>query len=85
MNERELFRQVALNFAMGAALGAVFVTSLLVLNVQNIADVILRSASPAITMVILVIGGSVYFAFGAAITGFQFVFMEENRSRDDRR
>jgi hypothetical protein len=85
MSERELFRHVALDFGMGAALGALFMASLLALNVQSISDIVLRSTSPITAMIILVIGASVYFAFGAAITGFHFVIMDENYPRGGRR
>ena len=70
---------------MGAALGALFIASLLVLNVQNISDVVLRSTSPIVATVILVVGSSVYFAFGAAITGFHFLIMDEDHSTDEPR
>ncbi len=81
MSERELFRQVALHFAMGAALGALFIASLLVLNVQNIMNVVWGSPSPAVATAILVTGASVYFAFGAAITGFHFMITGEHPPR----
>jgi hypothetical protein len=84
MSERQLFRQVALHFAMGAALGALFIASLLVLNVQNMSDIVLRSTSPLLATVILVTGGAVYFAFGAAITGFHFLIMDEDSTPDRR-
>ncbi len=84
MSERELFRQVALHFAMGAGLGALFIASLLVLNVQNIMNVVWGSPSPAVATAILVTGASVYFAFGAAITGFHFMIMGEHSARSIR-
>ncbi|MES2196392.1 MAG: hypothetical protein V4517_18380 [Pseudomonadota bacterium] len=80
MSERQLFRQVALHFAMGAMLGALFIASLLVLNVQNLADIVLRSTAPILATVILLTGGSVYFGFGAAITGFHFLIMDHDHS-----
>jgi hypothetical protein len=85
MSERELFRQVACHFAMGAALGALFIASLLVLNVQNILDVVRSSTSPIVVTVILVTGASVYFAFGAAITGFHFLIVDDDHSTGDLR
>ena len=84
MSERELLQRVAFHFAMGAAIGALFMTTLLVLNIQNLSYVVLRGASPVVATLILVIGGSVYFAFGAAITGFQFI-MDEDYPRSGRR
>jgi len=78
MSERELFRHVALHFGMGATLGALFMMSLLVLNVQSVSDVVLRSTSPITATIILVTGASMYFAFGAAITGFYFMIMDED-------
>ena len=81
MSERDLFHRVAVHFVMGAALGALFMAALLVLNVQAISDVVLRSTSPVVATIILVSGVCVYFAFGAAITGFHFLLAEE----DDRR
>ncbi|QWG20268.1 hypothetical protein KMZ68_10760 [Bradyrhizobium sediminis] len=63
MSERELFRRVALHFGMGATLGALFIMSLLVLNVQSISHVVLRSTSPITATIILVTGASMYFAF----------------------
>jgi hypothetical protein len=82
MSDRELFRNVALNFLMGATLGALFITLLLALNVQNIAQMVLHGTTPVAATVILLIGASVYFAFAAAITGFHFVIMDENNQSD---
>jgi hypothetical protein len=85
MSDRELFRNVALNFLMGATLGALLVALLLALNVQNIAQMVLHDTTPVAVTVILLIGASVYFALGAAITGFHFVIMDENNKSDSRR
>jgi uncharacterized membrane protein YccC len=78
MSERELFRHVALHFVMGATLGALFMAALLVLNIHSISDVVLHGTNPIVAIIILVTGASVYFAFGAAITGFHFVIMDED-------
>ena len=40
-----MFHRVAAHFMMGAALGALFMVGLLVLNVHAISDVVLRSTS----------------------------------------
>jgi len=76
MSERELFRHVALQFMMGAVLGALFMTALLVLNIQSLSDLVLHSTNPIAVSLILLCGASGYFAFGAAITGFHFVIMD---------
>ena len=75
MTNRQLFRSVMLDFASGAALGAVFAGLLLFLNVQHLLDVVQSSGSPKTLTVILVAGCSTYFGFGAIITGFQFAVM----------
>ena len=85
MNGRELFRLVALHFAIGAILGALFMTALLVLHIHRISDVVLYSTNSIVTTAILVIGAAWYFAFGAAITGFHFVVTAESQQRDGHR
>jgi hypothetical protein len=55
-------------------LGVLFMTLLLVLNIEDLSEIVARSASPIATTVILFAG--TYFAFGAAITGFHFVVVE---------
>jgi hypothetical protein len=84
MSERELFQRLAFHFGMGAAIGALFMTTLLVLNIQNLSHVVLRSPSPVVATLILVIGGSLYFAFNAAITGFNFILDEDYPDRGRR-
>jgi hypothetical protein len=66
---------------MGAVLGALFVALLLGLNVHPISHTLQHSASPIAVDIILVVGTSMYFAFGAAITGFHFKIMEEKARR----
>jgi uncharacterized membrane protein YccC len=81
MSERELFRRVALHFVMGATLGALLVVALLALNIHSISDVVLGGTNPIAATAILVTGASMYFAFGAAITGFHFVIMDDDHPR----
>jgi len=69
---------------MGAALGALFIISLLVMNVQNISQMLQHSTSPAEVTVILIIGASMYFGFGAAVTGFQLAIVDESNQRVSR-
>ena len=78
MSDRDLFRHVALHFLMGAILGTLLVTLLLVLNVRSVSDIVLRSTNPIANIFILVAGASLYFAFGAAITGLHFLIVDEN-------
>jgi ABC-type Mn2+/Zn2+ transport system permease subunit len=85
MSDRELFRNLLLNVVMGATLGALFITSLLVLNVHDISDTLQHSSSPVVVAIILITGSSVYFAFGAAITGLHFAITDESRSSGGRR
>ncbi len=73
MSDRQLFTQVAWHFAMGAALGAIFITVLLILNVQHLFDTVMNSSSPVTCLIALGLGVSAQFAFGAAITGFHLI------------
>ncbi len=75
MSDRQLFRQVTFNFAIGAALGAVFAAALLALDAPRLLEGIMRSGTPATTLIVLFCSVSAYFAFGAAITGFHFAIM----------
>jgi hypothetical protein len=81
MSDRKLLQELALHLVMGASLGAVFAVVLLTFNAEHLLDVILHSSAPAITLVVFVFGVSVYFGFGAAITGFHFVIMENDFDR----
>jgi hypothetical protein len=84
VTDREVFKILLLNFVMGASLGALFIMSLLVLNVHDIADMLQHSTSPVTVSLILISGASTYFAFGAAITGFRFAIMDESYQGDRR-
>jgi hypothetical protein len=84
MNDRQLFRKLLLHFAIGATLGGIFSGVLLILNIQHVLDVVQSSVAPKTTMIILIAGCCTYFAFGATITGFHFILMDndpEGRSR----
>ena len=76
MSDRQLFQQVLRHFAMGSSIGPVFAAALFALNAREIVDVVLNSSAP--TLVILVLGFSSYFGFGAAITGFVFIVMDRD-------
>ena len=84
LTDREVFKILLLNVVMGAALGALFIMSLLFLNVHDIADMLQHSTSPVAVSLILISGASMYFAFGAAITGFHFAIMDESYQLDRR-
>jgi hypothetical protein len=60
--DRELLKNAVLNVVMGAALGALFMASLLVLNVHDISHMLRHSTSPAAVTIILIAGASTYFA-----------------------
>ena len=83
--DRDLFRNLLLNVVMGATLGALFIMLLLILNVHDISDTLQHSGSPVVVAIILISGASMYFAFGAAITGLHFAIMDESRSSGGRR
>jgi hypothetical protein len=78
MSDLQVFRQVMRHFAMGSSIGPVFAAALLALNSRQAFDAVLNSSAPATTLVIMVIGVSAYFGFGAAITGFVFIVMAED-------
>ena len=78
MSDRQLFQQVLRHFAMGSSIGPVFAAALFALNAREIFDVVLNSSAPITTLVILVLGFSSYFGFGAAITGFVFIVMDRD-------
>lgn len=81
MTDRQVLQSLILNFAIGAALGGVFVGLLLFLNVQHLFDAVQSSGAPWTLSAILVVGCSVYFGFGAAITGFHFVLRSNEAER----
>jgi hypothetical protein len=78
MSDLQVFRQVIRHFAMGSSIGPIFAAALLALNSREVFDVVLHSSAPATTLIIMVIGVSAYFGFGAAITGFVFIVMAED-------
>jgi hypothetical protein len=75
MTDRQLLQSLMLDFAIGAALGAVFAGLLLFLNIQHLLDAVQSSGAPTTFGVILVAGCSAYFGFGATVTGFHFALM----------
>jgi hypothetical protein len=81
MNDRKLLQAVALQLMMGAALGAIFAVLLLAVDAQHLLHVILHGTAPTQTLIVFVSFISMYFGFGAAITGFHFVIMEDKRDR----
>jgi hypothetical protein len=78
MSDLRLFRQVMRHFAMGSSIGPIFAAALLALNSQHVFDAVLNSSAPTTNLIIMVIGVSAYFGFGAAITGFVFIVMAED-------
>jgi hypothetical protein len=84
MNDRQLFQKLLLHFAIGATLGGIFSGVLLILNIQHLLDVVQSSVAPETTVIILIGGCCTHFAFGATITGFHFILMDndpDGRSR----
>ena len=55
---------------MGAALGAVFATVLLLSNSFGLSDLIATSEAPRTLQMLFVIGVAFHFALGAALTAF---------------
>jgi hypothetical protein len=80
MNDRKLLQAVTFHLVMGAALGAIFAVLLLAVDAQHLLHVILHSTAPTQTLIVFVSFISMYFGFGAAITGFHFVISENNFS-----
>jgi len=80
MNDRKLLQAVALQLMMGASLGAIFALLLLTVDAQHLLHVILHGSAPTQTLIVFVSFISMYFGFGAAITGFHFVISENNFS-----
>jgi len=81
MTDRWLFQQVAFHLLMGGALGAVFAAVLLASNAEHLLQIIQQGSAPITTLMIFVCGISTYFGFGAALTGFHFVIMDDRRGR----
>jgi Ca2+/Na+ antiporter len=75
MTDRQLIRGLMLDFVSGVALGGVFASLLLYLNVQHLSDAVQSSDAPRTLGTILVAGCSFYFGMGATITGFHFALM----------
>lgn len=78
MTDRQLFRRLLPHGAIGAALGAAFATVFLMGNMRQSLDLVQSSVAPLTTMIILIVACCAYFAFGAAITGFHFILMEND-------
>ncbi len=57
-------------------MGSIFTAALFASN-ASILDVVLNNSSPT-TILILTLGISSYFGFGAAITGFVLIVLDEN-------
>jgi len=66
---------------MGAALGAILAVLLLAVDAQHLLHIILHGTAPTLTLIVFVSFISMYFAFGAAITGFHFVIMDDSPDR----
>jgi hypothetical protein len=81
MTDRQLLQSLMIDFAVGAALGGVFAGFLLFFHVQHLFDAIQSSDAPKIFSAILVAGCSVYFGFGAVVTGFHFAVMGDEVER----
>lgn len=75
MTDRQLFQKLLFHSAIGAGLGGLF-SSALLLNIQHAFDLVQSSEAPVMTMIVLIAGCCVYFAFGATITGFYFILTE---------
>ena len=80
MNDRKLLQAVALQLMIGASLGAIFALLLLAVDAQHLLHVILHGTAPTQTLIVFVSFISMYFGFGAAITGFHFAISENNFS-----
>jgi hypothetical protein len=81
MSDRKLFGELALHLLMGAALGAILAILLLAVDAQHLLKIIRHGSAPMLTLIVFVAFISMYFAFGAAITGFHFVIMEDRPDR----
>lgn len=65
---------------MGSSIGSIFAAALLASN-ADLSDVVLNSNSPTKTLIILTLGISVVFGFGAAITGFVFIVTDGDSAK----
>lgn len=72
MSDRQVFKKVMGQFAMGASIGSVFTSALFISNAGAF-NIVLNSTSSVTTLIVLVLGISFYFGFGAAITGFVLI------------
>ena len=75
MSDKQLFHNLVVNLMFGATLGALFVMTVFFLNDYDVARLLQHSTSPVAATVILITAGSMYFSFGAALTGFHFAIM----------
>lgn len=62
---------------MGAGCGMALALWLLQSNSHRLYDVTAASDAPLLMQTVFVAGLTLYFAFGAALTAFQFIFSEE--------
>ena len=76
ISDKKLFRELAVHLLMGAALGAIFAVLLLAIDAQHLLLASLHGTAPTLTLIIFVSVISMYFAFGAVITGFHFVISD---------
>jgi hypothetical protein len=79
-----LLRATAGQFLMGAMMGALFVGVIMLANAKIVAAIVDGSPFPIATTVIVFAGPMLYFAFGAAITGFLFLVSENAPDEPDR-
>lgn len=77
MSDHQLLRNLVLNLWIGASAGAIFCTTLLFADAHDIWCVLQHSSSPVAATVILIAASSVYFSFGAVLTGSHFAIMDE--------
>lgn len=68
--EQYILRQLAGQFAFGAALGAAFALVLLFKNMFGLHDMIENSVAPRTLEAWFVVGVSVHLGLGAAVTAF---------------
>jgi hypothetical protein len=83
-SDYRLLRGVAVQFLMGGIMGALFVGVILLTDIGDVGEAIVDAGLPTATLVILCIGPVLYFAFGAAITGFLFLVSDGVPEQKDR-
>jgi hypothetical protein len=83
-SDHRLLRAVAAQFLMGGIMGALFVGAILLTDIFNVGATIAASPFPMTTLVIICVGPVLYFAFGAAITGFLFLVADGVPDENDR-